>query len=92
MAKFRKRPVVIEAVTAASLLKSAAEAWGDLPAWAVDAYERGDLIFAAGVIMVGTLEGTMRAEAGDWVIRGVAGEIYPCKPEIFDATYEPADD
>lgn len=41
-------------------------------------------------IAIDTLEGTMRAEAGDWIIRGVKGEFYPCKPDIFDATYEPA--
>lgn len=37
-----------------------------------------------------TLEGTMTARPGDWIIRGVKGEIYPCKPDIFAATYEPA--
>ena len=36
-----------------------------------------------------TLEGTMEASAGDWIIRGVRGEHYPCKPDIFEATYEP---
>lgn len=39
-------------------------------------------------IAIETLEGTMRALPGDWIIRGVKGEFYPCKPEIFDATYE----
>jgi hypothetical protein len=38
-----------------------------------------------------TLEGTMRAQPGDWIITGVKGEIYPCKDDIFRATYEPAD-
>ena len=38
-----------------------------------------------------TLEGTMRAEPGDWIITGVKGERYPCKPDIFEATYEPAE-
>ena len=37
-----------------------------------------------------TLEGTMRYEPGDWIITGVKGERYPCKPDIFEATYEPA--
>jgi len=41
-------------------------------------------------IVISTLEGVMIAKPGDWIIRGVAGEIYPCKPEIFDATYEKA--
>ena len=39
-----------------------------------------------------TLEGTMRADVGDYVIRGVKGETYPCKPDVFAATYETADD
>ena len=40
-------------------------------------------------LMVGTLEGTMTGKLGDWLIRGVKGELYPCKPDIFAATYEP---
>ena len=40
-------------------------------------------------LLISTLEGQMRADVGDWVIRGVKGEFYPCKPDIFAATYEP---
>lgn len=43
-----------------------------------------------GGIDIKTLEGTMHASPGDWIIRGVKGELYPCKPDIFEATYEPA--
>ena len=39
-------------------------------------------------VMIQTLEGTMRAAPGDWIITGVKGEIHPCKPDIFEATYE----
>lgn len=42
-------------------------------------------------IDIPTLEGVMTAQPGDWIIRGVKGEVYPCKPDIFEATYEPAD-
>ena len=42
-------------------------------------------------IAIRTLEGTMRADLDDWIIKGVAGEFYPCKPDIFAATYEPVD-
>jgi hypothetical protein len=42
------------------------------------------------VLAVYTLEGVMKASVGDWIIRGVKGELYPCKPDIFEATYEPA--
>jgi hypothetical protein len=43
-----------------------------------------------GTVTITTLEGVMRADPGDWIIRGVKGEFYPCKPDIFEATYEPA--
>lgn len=43
-----------------------------------------------GTMLIDTLEGSMTARSGDWVIRGVKGELYPCKPDIFEATYEPA--
>ncbi|WP_333816903.1 hypothetical protein [Tabrizicola sp.] len=42
-------------------------------------------------ILIDTLKGQMRADPGDWIIRGVKGEFYPCKPDIFDATYEAAE-
>ena len=42
-------------------------------------------------ILIDTLEGTMRANHGDWIITGIAGERYPCKPDIFEATYEPVE-
>lgn len=44
--------------------------------------------FGLSVIDIHTLEGVMRAELGDWIICGVKGELYPCKPDIFEATYE----
>jgi hypothetical protein len=47
--------------------------------------------FADPWLIIRTLEGDMRAEIGDYVIRGVKGEFYPCKPDIFAATYEPAE-
>lgn len=43
-------------------------------------------------VTIQTLEGLMKAEAGDWIITGVAGEQYPCKPEIFEKTYEKVND
>lgn len=45
-----------------------------------------------GALLIATLEGVMKAQPGDWIIRGVKGELYPCKPDIFDATYEPVED
>lgn len=43
----------------------------------------------AEAVLIHTPEGVMRADVGDWIIKGVKGEFYPCKPDIFAATYEP---
>lgn len=43
-------------------------------------------------ILIPTMEGTMRADNLDWIIKGIAGEYYPCKPNIFEKTYEPVND
>lgn len=95
--KFRKKPVVIEAVPTREVLHAAAHDWKALPSWVVDAYEGRNegvktLVFARDGVHISTLEGVMLAERDDWIIRGVQGELYPCKPDIFEATYEPVDD
>jgi len=78
--KFRKKPVVVEAWQNAS---------GRTPEWLDAAYRVGKVQYGSnGVIYIITLEGTMRAEPCDWIIRGVQGELYPCKPDIFEQTYE----
>ena len=76
--KFRKKPVVIEA------WRNVAES--TIPDWVSD--EVVDI--EDGKLLISTLEGDMTADVGDWVIRGVRGEVYPCKPDIFEQTYEPA--
>lgn len=89
MAKYRKKPVVIEAFqwnmeTAADLSRC--------PEWFRKAFKEGTVqkdIASFGVI-IKTLEGDHRADAGDYIIQGVKGELYPCKPDIFQLTYEPA--
>jgi hypothetical protein len=47
-------------------------------------------LFGDWFLQIPTLEGVMGASKGDWIIRGVKGEVYPCKPDIFEETYEPA--
>lgn len=74
--QFRKRPVVIEAA------QLTAENVGQVAGWC---HARSA---AEDHLLIGTLEGFMRADLGDWVIRGVKGEFYPCKPDIFEATYK----
>ena len=89
MPQYRKKPVVIDA-----FLWSGQP--GPMPDWLLTAC-RGNatvLICSNGGDLpayaeIKTLEGTMRANPGDWIIRGVQGELYPCKPDIFEATYEP---
>jgi hypothetical protein len=87
MAKYRKKPVVIEAF-----------AWtpnapvSDTPNWFFDACSIGIAYPETdGSVSIKTLEGTHRGEIGDYIIRGVKGELYPCKPDIFELTYELAD-
>lgn len=93
MAQFRKKPVVIEAMQ-----------WDGSPHGASQIVQWSGGKVSTRVLgvtddrkalnvgmFVETLEGVMRAGDGDWIIRGVKGEFYPCKPDIFAATYEPAD-
>ena len=85
MPKFRKKPVEIEAM----LLTE--DTSHDVLLWLRGAGQKSNHV-NDGAIDIYTLEGTMRADLGDWIIRGVQGEFYPCKPDIFEATYEPVDD
>ena len=61
------------------------------PEWIIEAMKNGHagVDLGGGSFWIKTLEGTMTAFPGDWIIRGVKGELYPCKPDIFAATYEP---
>ena len=84
MSKFRKKPVVIDAVQ-----------WnGDISRELLDLFGYSMICRKSmfpDAIFVPTLEGEMRADPGDWIIKGVKGELYPCKPDIFAATYEAAE-
>ncbi|MGW0626422.1 hypothetical protein [Streptomyces sp. NPDC002758] len=88
MARYRKKPVEISAEPVAEVLAAVKGAWETLPDWIIDAYESGSLLFLDDAVLIRTLEGSMRGEREDWIIRGVQGELYPCKPDIFTATYE----
>jgi len=92
MPKFRKKPVIIEAIqyTSASDLQDAIE------------FTNGKLVFHGfnedmqpcaryTTLAIETLEGWMKVSLNDWIIKGVKGEFYPCKPDIFEATYEPVE-
>ena len=77
MALYRKKPVVIEAVqyTGPNFEE-------------IEAFVGGDAEFRDGKLLVATLEGPLYASPGDWIIKGVKGELYPCKPDVFSQTYE----
>lgn len=83
--KFRKKPVVIDAE----------QFWPGKTPWPTGVYgvrnggRRDDV--DPDYYQIDTLEGSHVATPGDWIITGVKGERYPCKPDIFEMTYEPAD-
>lgn len=89
--KFRKKPVVIDAIQIPVDKFGERDffAWGELAAtlgmWMPDAPWK---VTENLGIDIPTLEGVMHASPGDWIIRGVHGECYPCKPDIFEKTYE----
>ncbi|MGV9579735.1 hypothetical protein ACWDRZ_24085 [Streptomyces sp. NPDC003509] len=76
MARYRKKPVEIEAVQFTGNFDE------------LEKFVGGDAEFRDGQMVIATLEGAMHVSPNDWVIRGVKGEFYPCKPDIFAATYE----
>jgi hypothetical protein len=97
--KFRKKPVEIEAMQlvadATPAQGMAVYQWveshlGSVPPPCDEEYNGPGVTIdpADGLMMIRTLEGDMKVSLGDWVIRGVQGEFYPCKPDIFAATYE----
>lgn len=82
--RFRKRPVVIEAV------EFTGSNWNELTAFFGSKSGEGKWQAAGRLIYIYTLEGKMIADKHDWIVRGVQGEFYPVKPDIFEETYEPA--
>ena len=88
--RFTKRPVTIEAIKYDEHDPTPVIEWirdNDGSAWLETRIATAS---RPAVIAIETLEGTMNAQPGDWIIRGVQGEFYPCKPDIFEATYQPA--
>lgn len=93
MARYRKKPVVIEAFQMTEEQRWDNSEW---PEWLHLAWNKhpGDAgafysdVATGEYIFICTLEGDHKVSYGDWIIQGVQGELYPCKPDIFDATYE----
>jgi hypothetical protein len=79
MPKYRKKPVIIEAFQ-----------WtvDKVPDWWIGVSRDFLIEIGTGSVFIPTLEGTHEAKVGDFIIQGVKGELYPCKPDIFAITYE----
>ena len=98
MAKYRKKPVVIEAFQMTKARRRDNSEW---PNWLHKAWQMDFSEGALGIdqddpnrelLVLGTLEGVHRVTWDDWIIQGVKGELYPCKPDIFEATYDPVEE
>ena len=97
MYKYRKKPVVVEAFKYDGDLK---DNWGNyyVPDWAIVALKAQVMFYGSKSegappceLYIRTLEGVHHVEVDDYVIQGVKGELYPCKPDIFEMTYEKVD-
>lgn len=85
--KYRKRPVTIEAFQFDGDFK---DKNGNVyvPDWAMEAFKNKTLFFVAENLYVKTLEGTMAVQIGNYIIKGIKGELYSCRADIFEKTYE----
>ena len=80
--KYRKKPVVIEAI------EFTGWNWSECCLFMGEAVIAPDMLDKREELKIPTLEGVMTASVGDYIIKGVHGEFYPCKPDIFEKTYE----
>jgi len=85
MTKFRKKPVVIDTI---QFTDDSPEKLLEIQRFMDDEDLRVDYHKGVPQIIIPTLEGAHVASIGDWIIKGVKGEFYPCKPDIFEQTYE----
>lgn len=88
---YRKRPLVIEAVPALAVLRAIDDNWLRVPHWIRHAWLDHHIDLQGNYVLVRTLEGVVSAEQGDWIVRGIAGELYPVRGDIFADTYEKVD-
>jgi hypothetical protein len=90
MGMYRKKPVVVEAVQFKGFDKETSQVMlSDRPEWLVSEFGNRILFFGEqNNLTIQTLEGNMKASIGDFIIKGINGEFYPCKPDIFEKTYE----
>lgn len=93
MPKFRKKPVVIEARQYRGCSGVAEISYlSDFETWLREKDPQGNCQYLGEKLVILTLEGVLTADVNDWIICGVKGELYPCKPDIFAAIYEPVEE
>lgn len=86
---YRKRPLAVHAIRVSEVREGMRnDAGQSLPRWLQRARYTGDVIVAANVVRVLTPSGVALAHEDDWLIHGVKGEVYPCRPDVFAETYE----
>ena len=98
MTRYQKKPIIIEAFQMTKERRSDNSEWPLWlnSAWQLQVGEPGALFSSADGVLEGeldalyinTLEGIHKVSWGDWIIQGINGELYPCKPDIFEATYQ----
>jgi hypothetical protein len=88
MSRYFKKLITIEAEKISELLNNAKNNWDALPDWVKENYDAGKILFFSHNMEIFTDEGIMRGDKNDFLIKGVHGEIYPCKPDVFEETYE----
>ena len=100
MAKYRKKPVVVEAFQMTEERRRDNSEWPNWlhMAWQEDCDKPNSVSPASfphsdgtDHLVIKTLEGDHHVSWGDWIIKGIKGELYPCKPDIFEMTYEPVE-
>lgn len=102
MSKYRKKPIVIEAFQMTKERRLDNSEWPEWlnEAWQLPVKAKGSMFSSADgcsdgtkytSLFINTLEELFKIQWNDWIIRGIQGEIYPCKPDIFEATYESVD-
>ena len=82
MPMFTKKPVAVEAI------QWTGKNWAEIERFTEG---RAEMIFASFTMVVHTREGRLYAPCDSWIIKGIAGEVYPCDPDIFKATYDPVE-
>lgn len=82
--KYRKKPVIVEAFK----YKGDSMKMSEVPIWVMPAFIDDIMYFKGTELYIETLEGEHHVSVGDYIIKGVKGELYPCKPDIFEQTYE----